>query len=309
PNWLRINEYINACLPRPLVLSGDDPRERDRQIRESNLGVSVAAAAGIPGPRPLRDQPRYWVTPQGQEVARRLHELQTGAGNTDIPLDYESRKFLAMVDIEAVEFRYVDSLEQVVPRAVEIVARRENRNPAEYVLPGLNPDLQKPEGQPKEAGWLIEIRGYTYHEGNREFLRDTLLYNLNTWWTAERKAVLRGQTPKPAAPPAGGEAAAAAAPAAGGEAPTTTPAADPIRGRLGPAFLYQFWTVPNPVPGQFAFINTGPYMTEIIGALPVTGGDASAGGAGGAGGPGAGGPSGVGGAPGVGEGGSPPDPR
>ena len=127
-------------------------------------------------------------------------------------------------------------------------------------------DLYQPivDGQPKKysemevsgAGWVVEVRGTTYHKHERLFLMDTLVYNLNKY----------GAAPLGAAPPS----SAAAAPADSNKA-------DPIKGRVSHAFLYFCWPVKDPQPGAFQHIS-GSYLRDLL--------QGAAGGPGGPGGPG-----------------------
>jgi hypothetical protein len=69
---------------------------------------------------------------------------------------------------------------------------------------------------------VIELRGYTYHQGQEGFLLDTLVHNLGT------------RARKPADP----------------KVP------DPVGGKVSHPVLYQYKAVPDPIATQFHLINT-----------------------------------------------------
>jgi hypothetical protein len=161
---------------------------------------------------------------------------------------------------------------------------------------GAQMDTLSEQKDPEGKGWVVELRGYTYHKDQRNFIIETLLDNLKR---------LRGQPPEtaaegtPGATPAPGGTPPAPAPATAQPPAATPPAAtdqaaanaeggekkapeDPVWNKVSHAILYQHSWIQDPEPNAFVLINQ-----SIAGAVASAGGsDASA--AGGAGGPGAG---------------------
>src|SRR5439155_8189035 len=80
---------------------------------------------------------------------------------------------------------------------------------------------------PEGPGWVIEVRGHTYHNKHREFLIDTFVYNLNKFGFG------KGLAPFSATP--------ATAPADGNFP-------DALDGRISHAFLYFAREVKEPQP-------------------------------------------------------------
>src|SRR5262249_48782488 len=72
---------------------------------------------------------------------------------------------LIQINIEAVDGRYFDKLEVVWGKL---------KPDAGSVRPRVAGGLKPPEGK----GWIIEVRGYTFHDKRSRFLADTLLDRL-----------------------------------------------------------------------------------------------------------------------------------
>jgi type IV pilus assembly protein PilM len=280
-NWLKFNQYVDLCLPRPDLNGG-------------NLTV-VAPDPAEPGRR--IDQRVYWRNDPAIKALERLKQLQTGSGNTEIPLDYETRQNLPTLDIEAMECRYVEDLEAAL-KAASALNQQLFNNPR---LDGLSKEQQ--DSPPKGPGWIVELRGYTYNKNGRRFIADTLIYNLNT-----RAGKPKGEMATPANPsaPAGQPAPADSQPPAGQPAPNGDKAEDPIDGRVSHAFLF-YWPAFGYDPSTFARINQSylPTLTAAGNAPAQTGEQAGPAGPGapgpGAPGPGEGRPSGPGGFGGAGD--------
>src|SRR5205085_1908106 len=152
------------------------------------------------------------------------------------PLDEEALRNLVNVDVHAIYPLYVDNLKAFYENARKKTQERED------VLAGI--DLFVPPGEnakkysealPEGAGWVVEVRGYTYQHKAREFLLDTVVFNTN------HHGFGKALVPFGAAPTGG----AAAGAAASGNFP------DPIEGRVSHAFLYMWRPVENPQPGTF----------------------------------------------------------
>lgn len=245
-NWIRLNEFINACLPTPPM--GNIP-------------------ANIPD--------RYYQTREGKiaidNFQRRLREgIDPLASNND-----PTRVDLPMVDVETVYCQYTDNLKQFFDNAEAELKTKKILLSKQDEAGMLPEDYSAP---PEGAGWVVEIRGVTYHKGGRQFIKDTLLRNIQfgpppstrSRFANNRTSNVKPGTGKPENQPVNGEGA------------------DPIRDRITHAFLYDCIEV-KPVNGNYQTVMIG---SSIIARLtPPKGAGSSSAGTDGFGGPdGPGGP-------------------
>ncbi|HVK16830.1 MAG TPA: type IV pilus assembly protein PilM [Fimbriiglobus sp.] len=159
-NWIRLNEVLVAALPR----HGDE-----------------AMGGNLTDPNQLE----FWRTQEGQRAFDKFKE-RMAAG---IPLekigDDDQAQHLATVQLEAVYARYTDNLGTFLTAADGY----SNVTFAQSITEDFpDADREKDEAtsqfKPKAiegGGWVIELRGYTYHNGGRNFLRKALIQNLKKW--------------------------------------------------------------------------------------------------------------------------------
>src|SRR5437763_13735795 len=91
-----------------------------------------------------------------------------------------------------------------------------------------------------EGGWVVEIRGYTFHDKSDQFVRRALLKNLqrmDTFVTDEKKV---------------------------GQFLAGVP--DPVKGRVSHAFVYNAWRVQDRSPA-LRFV-TRSYLEDLFGGTP-----------------------------------------
>jgi len=213
-NWLRLNEFVGLCLPHP---------------DGNNLQYTPK-------------QQIYWKTKPAQDAYDQYKQRKLGQTNVvDVPMDDEALKNFCHVDIEGEFCMYTDDLKDFFTK---VKAKTKEFN-AE--LDGIDifipPDGKKySENPPDGPGWVVELRGSTYNHKHREFLIDTLVYNLNRIGALGKD--INGKTLQP------------------GET-------DPIRGRVSHAFLYYARKVEDPQPGTFTYINS----TELPQLFTTGGGD------------------------------------
>jgi type IV pilus assembly protein PilM len=280
-NWLLLNKFIAAQLPQP---NGSNLPENPRQQQ-------------------------YWNNIPAKDALREYEDRVRGGQKADQPMPEDIRENLVLVDLEGISSRYTENLKQAFDNALAAV--RDKSGAADFKEAGMcrydaeNPPTEK--GPPEGGGWIIELRGSTYHKAGRQFVLDTLLRNItvNGRMNLPLDPPAGGATPA-TPPPAGAPAAPAAAPAPTDGQPAKPPAvlrADDeqamidaiIKDRIRYAFLLMYKTDMDPKPGDFKIIN-GSYVAEISGgASPVAlgragignpateGGGVAAGGGGGAG--------------------------
>jgi type IV pilus assembly protein PilM len=124
---------------------------------------------------------------------------------------------------------------------------------------------------PDGRGWIVEVRGYTYHKGERQFVLEAVADNFNHVAPIVPPKDKQGATPAPggsepapATPPAPGKASTSPAPATSGStspAPAASgtsaaPAADPkAPGAISHVVVFQCVTDDAPEPGSYRLIN------------------------------------------------------
>lgn len=243
-NWIKLNEFIARCLPRPDG-TNLDPR--------------------------LAFQMKYVLNEDAKAAREQYDNRKLGKDNVaDVPLDEKSLQNLANVDLEGMFTLYTEDLKDFFNKAKE-KAKEQKINELEgidkfFLDPpaGVKPDKKYSELTPEGPGWVIELRGYTYNKAHREFLIDTLIYNIN------RYGFGNGLVPFGAAAAAANPAnpASAANPATPSAAKLTV--ADPIEGRVSHAYLYFCRQVNDPQPGQFVYINASN-LRELMGGGTAAG--------------------------------------
>jgi type IV pilus assembly protein PilM len=258
-NWIKLNEYISACLPQP---DGSNLRSSGRTLEDPNRRIN---------------QREYWDTNDAREAARQYLDRVRGGQMADSPIPDEIRKHLVLVDLEAIDSRYTDNLKNFFDNAARIT-----RDTGVELSGMLKYDKDNP---PKEGekGWVIELRGSTSHYKSRTFIVETLVHNLTfglpyakppvicrkTLQTVGEAAPAGGATP-PATPPGGAAASSAlAAPAAD---PNDPDAKDPIIDKISHVFVYNVWTISNPTPGMTQAV-TSTYLPNLIASFGGLGGD------------------------------------
>ncbi len=246
PNWIWLNEFISQCLPSP-----DCSNLKD--FRKENPGY----------PNQL-----FYKTRDAESAANEYLARLHGDGNVaDLPLDDQALQNLVNVDIEAIFPMYVDDLKDFYTKARDYTQKEFNET-----LAGI--DCFFPHGEdgkkddktlysknfPEGPGWIVEVRGSTYQKKGRDFLIDTIVFNLN------QRGFGKGLVANDAKIVAGPD----------GQLP------DPILGRVSHAFLFLCKDVPNARPGSFEYIKSS-YIRNVISGS--SGGTSSGGfGGGGAGG-------------------------
>jgi type IV pilus assembly protein PilM len=255
-NWIRLNEFISKCLPKP-----DCSNLKDYKLENPAYPNQVE-----------------FKTKEAKTAAEEYLARLRGEGNVaDLPLDDQSLQHLVNVDVEAIFTMYVDDLEAFYNKAkTETKARYGDPLSGidRFTAPGqkkYSEDLPK-----KVPGWIVEIRGHTYQKRGRDFLTDTVVFNLN--YLGYGKGLVPFDAP-----------AAGAAPAANASNSSAAKSTDPIEGRVSHAFLFFAQEVKNPQPGTFAYINSSQLLDLVGGG----GSSAAAGGSSGTGAAGFGGGTGT----------------
>ncbi len=153
-NWLKIEEYINRCLPIP----------------------------GPEGNMNAPDQEKLWNFAEGKQDGRRAAEkyysrIREGIDPKVAFADDDLRESLAAVDIEAIHNRFTTNLKGFYDNAADYYRK--------YVDSENSLDTMAEEDRkklPEGSGWVFEIRGTTWYDVStvkgKDFIRRTLLANL-----------------------------------------------------------------------------------------------------------------------------------
>ena len=330
-NWIRLHEVVANTLPKPPLLEefdqkGDtlkDPAYVLDKVTGQPVELGNLVQPAKSGVEPWPDQTEYFFR-EGALKSIQKYSTRVRAGVTSEKLLDSQSLFvenLPLVNIEAIDCRYTDNLQQFLDNAndeakkehgLHIVADLQDERvykvknamgvEEEFKMPAEREQSTEPKAKtngkdprymfnPKSAGssgWVIEVRGYTYHKDGFLFVRRTLVRNLqeiNEYARAKNQNEKIGKVLKDAK--------------------------DPVFGKVSHAFLgAQRITEeggvkkPDSKP-PFTLVISGTLDKLLAPAAGAAGGDPSAGGdsRGGGPGPGAGMPTGVGGPPGGPEGG------
>jgi type IV pilus assembly protein PilM len=206
-----------------------------KSISDLKEGDDVWVAAYYVNPK-IKDV-KYW-NKKAQQAGEFFKKRQAGSLEDNAAPPDAGIDDLLQVNIEAVTPRFCDDLSKI-----ELYSKLDDRSKAALKQKGLpEAALQKaPEG----AGWVVELRGYTYHKERNLFLLDSIVTKLNALRSAEREVVLTKICRiKPG---------------------TALRTDDPIDGRISHALLYEYTPVTNPQPGSFKLINDS-VVKGVIGA-------------------------------------------
>jgi type IV pilus assembly protein PilM len=242
-NWNRFYELITAALPRPGTKEqGGNLTDEDQKkiwMGDGNKGVAAMEwfyrrmASGVP-------------IEEAQEDDRSAHP-----------------KALAMVNIEAVNARWVDSVAKFLEAADNAtvdafgdVAIANDMKDDEREKDSARNDRWKPKVAEDGPAWVVEIRGYTDYD-DITFIKKTLLRNLQRLDSFIKDEDKIGKH--------------------------IVGVADPVKGRVSHAFIYHVWDVPNPPPDTFVYINQS-YLNKLVGGGGSSGSSGGAGGGVGTGG-------------------------
>jgi len=277
-NWIRVQEVLSRVLPRPGYFD-----KNGVDINKSNLLEVVRDASG----NALYDQSTFWRTTEGERAFQKYRERLSQGIPLEKLFDDDQSQYLAMVNLETVYCRYVPDLNKFLTEADTLVSKKyssdiaETMRPEEVEADAAAGGRMKPKAV-EGGGWVFELRGYTYHKDNNNFVKRSLVRNLQRFdnFAAEGdpqkrvEAVISGGT-DPVSPEKSGET---------------------VKPRVSHAFLLLSQPSRNSLPGsEFSYIGTSyldtlatsgagagatsgrPASAEEGMALAAGGGDAAAG--------------------------------
>src|SRR5262249_43022504 len=147
-DWIALNKYINDCLPRVGFVEKNGKLEPDPNAVDPRLRLTDKQRA------------KYW-----NDAARTAHlkfleregGLRGGEGKVE---EDEGVDNLVQINVEAIDCTFVDSLEAYFSQL-----GKDTYGSTKY---GMQEADQKTP--PTGKGWLVEIRGYTYHKERQQFV-------------------------------------------------------------------------------------------------------------------------------------------
>jgi type IV pilus assembly protein PilM len=217
PNWLALNKFISDCIPRPSGPLDEDGNPIDyNKLPPDKWPLAPLAVQAYWVNPPARDKhpnPNDAVT--GERAYRLYKERQNeqtkspskGLDNAGDDLG-QGIDDLIQVNLEAVDCRYTDNLAAFWNNVKNYLKEQSQGDLALLLKDNVRPKelWDKPpseEDKENNRGWVVEVRGYTYHHMKRSFIIDTFVENL-----ARRGKVVvpkEGDKPAETAPMGGAE--------------------------------------------------------------------------------------------------------
>jgi type IV pilus assembly protein PilM len=217
-NWQLLHQYVNLITPQP---------NGTRLSEMSSLSV------------PVKD--RYWTNSKPAQTAYDELQEKLFAKKQLLPDDAQARdlrikKNLIQINIVGINAMYADDLYSYYSNILRDVPTLLGMDEADKkrVKKYVESDEAARKAIPKEElpfvqGWVIEIRGYTYHHGTSLFVRDTLIENLQ--FPGKLKDITKN--------------------------PDLKAQIDKIEGKVKYLLNYETKVVDRPVPGKFELIGGG----------------------------------------------------
>ncbi|MFO0938570.1 MAG: type IV pilus assembly protein PilM [Gemmataceae bacterium] len=246
-NWIRLNEVITAALPRP----------------------------GENGNLLAPNQVPFWNSVEGKRALAKYQSRVSQGLPADRAWEDDMSQYLATVNIESMYTRFTDDVKGFIDRAYAKV----DSDYGEQITK-MWPDADKEKDEttgkikPKitaegaaNVGWIVELRGYTYHkDATTGFLDRCLLDNFNKLNSFAAATELDPKTGKPKVDS------------------VIAGMVDPIKGKVQYPFLYLKLKSKSQLPNQFSHIN-GSVIDGLIGgatdgAMPGKGAPGGGGGGG-----------------------------
>jgi hypothetical protein len=194
-NWIILNRYINDCLPSPgnilqgqfksdngkkLTMTDADGKERTFASDDVSAFTKTGDLADIKSlkaddeitlvyPPDLTDKTKGYWNPEARYAAFKYHQRHTSGATMSRPED-EGVKDLMQVNVETVEPLWSTDLKNAYFDALKA-------NPKTQALTGMSENDKK--AGPEGPGWVIEVRGYTYHKVP-DFVADSFVDALGT---------------------------------------------------------------------------------------------------------------------------------
>jgi type IV pilus assembly protein PilM len=219
-NWPRFFEVQTAAMPRPGTTGNLDADDTQRKLwrGESNAGEAAY----------------QWF----------LRRMRNGVPIEQALADSQSKEpqSLAMVNVEAVNTRWVDNVGKFLEAADKQISSEFKEDIAETLKEDereqdANQNNRLKPKAPPGPGWVVEIRGFTEHKEGRQFILNALVANLKKFDNFAKNENKVGQY--------------------------IVGVQDPIKGKVSHAFVYKVWQIDDAQPNAFVNINQS-YLDRLI---------------------------------------------
>jgi type IV pilus assembly protein PilM len=318
-NWMLLNRFVNECLPVPaLRIEGTmkktgnnqftvtdfdgkvheftiDPRDKsyvvltkDEQGRDQQANVLDVDEKGKQVAVVYQQDPgsrKYWETPAAKQAYFSHWARQAGGRGVEARADDEGVEDLIQINIEHVSALYSQDLKAYFSN---VQAKKDFADG----MPNVKQQTTPPEGK-EGKGWVVELRGYTYNKGRRQFVMDTLVTALSSHAEAAEEAAKKAKdAPAETAPAPTVEKKEEGEKKEGEEGkekkkkapvievePKPSTIAEKVGSRVSHVILYEYNAVPDPESGKFLLISKS-VLPELLKGRGWTSGLDGAGGAG-----------------------------
>ncbi|MCI0462303.1 MAG: hypothetical protein L0Z62_35575, partial [Gemmataceae bacterium] len=228
-NWNLLYQYINEALPRPngqrLAKVTDNGRVRAEQVYFTQVYDD-------------REEKDKW---SGAKAFLRLGQRRTNGGADgppkaeDLKAEDAMLKYLVQINIEGIVPLYTDDLAESFFKKLKEKEEKEPFLAKSGMRKAEIDQVKKGEvklfDKDRKSGWIVEVRGFTYHKFTEKFVIDTLVENLAAPETVGFKPPLM-----------------------------TADMKTQVRDRIGYVFLYDRAYSKGP---QFKLINTSPLQVAL----------------------------------------------
>jgi type IV pilus assembly protein PilM len=244
-DWMLLNRFVNECLPIPGMQvvgkykAADDPNfilvkgQEDKEYRKFPANSPEVLVLANDKPAAIKslkageeisviyndlspEAQKYWSRAAEESYRKLLERQAAGRTGADKPED-EGVENLISVNVETIQSLFTPDLkgywEQVLQDKVG------NK------LHGIRDSDKK--NPPSGKGWVVEVRGYTYHTRHFQFLLDTFVHNLATHGLKEGAAAKEPEKAADAKNPAPQTLTPPKTPPAGATDPKKSPPTSP----------------------------------------------------------------------------------
>jgi type IV pilus assembly protein PilM len=325
-NWLMLNEFISQCIPVPALrldgtfkaatadgftVTGPDGKDQTFQNDSAGLTARMAdkdkndrwqlleANKAKPG-QPVtviyqvdEGAKLYFKYPEVREAALKFFDRQEVTKAGQAKPGEEDVERLIQINLESAYALFSPEVKPIYDKLVK------DNHPFLGMDDKQRAEMKEGRGLPEGAGWVIELRGYTYFGDSPQFVMQTLI----------KEIARKGAGPDPsgagnAAQPVQPAPEAKPAPVTPAPAPASTPAATPpadaraddadeankekppvrdpakekeagwnnvIRGHVSHPFIYLYKDVENAEPGKFEILG-GSVLDSLVGTGSSGGG-------------------------------------
>lgn len=224
-NWQRLTEYVNMALPMPNGERVTESSHRNEAVKEKYFTKAAKRAFDLLEARrfakPGTEIPAEQAKKEDELIRKNLIQLNV-VGLTSLYSEDLSAYFKKIHEAGD-QLRGMPAEEKA--KVVQFVAEKDADARSKLEMP--------------KAGWIVEVRGYTYHFDKDMFVENTLIENL--------KYPERLKNPD------------------GSPVKLSKQMDDEVRKQIGYLLIYKVETDAKPAPGQFKLVNRS-YLNELIGS-------------------------------------------